>query len=110
MKAWIIKGENIDGGCADIVYAETRGKAKAIALKYSDQFEGFEYTDLKAKRFKEFDQYYKGVEYPDVWYDKELKVILVRDYFWHCHYTDEYCDDCPAREYCDLWEEDDFAF
>lgn len=104
MKAWKVDTNDSDYG-ATIVFAETSGKAKAVALANCSQFDGLDFTELCARRYKDLDQYYKGEAYPDAWNDDELRLILVRDYAWFCiDGIDSYCDDCIAKEYCLQWE------
>lgn len=105
MKAWKVDTNDSDYG-ATIVFSETSGKAKAVALANCRQFEDCDFTELRAWRYEDFDQYYKGEAYPDAWNDDELKLVLVRDHGWFCiDGSDSYCDDCIAKEYCLAWEE-----
>ena len=104
MKAWKVDTNDCDYG-ATIVFAETSGKAKAVAFAMCSQFDGLNFTELRARRYKDLDQYYKGEAYPDAWNDDELKLVLVRDHAWFCiDGIDNYCDDCIAKEYCLQWE------
>ena len=97
MKAWIVTNKNDNFGSV-VVYAETRGKAMAQAL-CADGFEDCIWTDLYARRFKEFDKYYKeGLD------EEEIKMILVKDYGWTCYETSPECETCKARQYCCKWE------
>ena len=99
MKAWLVSDYNCDYG-TEMVYAETRGKAKALCM-WDDTFEDCEWTQLRACRFKEYDKYYNGKAKPDFWFDNEHRIRLVRDYGWSCvEKYESYCDDCPARKWC----------
>ena len=97
MKAWVVSDKNGDYGCR-IVFAETRGKAHAYALKWLDDFDCCEWSDLRVRRFMEWDSHYKGIQETD-WNEDRLE--LVRDFGWHCfEYLEEWCKDCEAKQYC----------
>lgn len=102
MKAWKVY-INLDSWWSVILFAETRGKAIAYA-KSMDEFMYCEWIDITARRFKEFDQYYKGEPEVD-WYDDEMRLILVRDYGWTCDEPlNDMCDKCVAKKYCEWYE------
>ena len=103
MKAWIVLDKNGETG-AVIVYAETRGKAVSLCMN-DESFEDYDYIELYAKRFKEYDKYYDGKEKVDFWNDEQHRTRLVKDFGWSCiDGKDYYCDDCPAKEWCQAWE------
>lgn len=100
MKAWRVSDKNGEYGSV-IVYAETRGKARA-AVFHTGYFDDCEWTDLRVSRFKEYDQYYDGVDVVDFWHDVEHRVRLVRDFGWSCiDVIESCCKDCPARQFCE---------
>lgn len=100
MKAWCVS-DNYGNSGTEIVFAETRGKAISLCL-HDEVFEDYEWTELHAKRFKAYDQYYDGKSKVDVWFEPEHRVRLVRDFGWRCiDGKDYYCEDCPAKEWCD---------
>ena len=100
MKAWTVSDYNAEYGVI-IVFAETRGKAKQIALNNSDQFEDCIWTDLWVRRFKDYDEFYTGEELVDFWNDVQHRIRLVKDFGWSCIVTIEAeCINCPAREWC----------
>ena len=103
MKAWTVSDNHGDYG-TEIVFAETRGKAIALCL-HDDVFEDCEWTELYARRFKDYDRYYDGKNKVDFWLDDEHRTRLVKDFGWSCHdpITD-CCIDCPAKEWCSEWE------
>lgn len=104
MKAWRVFDKYCECG-TEIVFAETAGKAKSICL-HDDNFGDYEYTELCARRFQEYDKYYDGNHKVNFWEDEEHRIILVRDFGWSCiDGIDTYCDDCPAKEWCEFWEE-----
>ena len=99
MKAWRVFDKDCTTG-TEIIFAETRGKAISYALSYCDFFEDLSWTDVRAKRFKEFDKYYNGKQNPSFWFDDKIRVILVRDFDWGC-FDDCYDGlDCPAYNFC----------
>jgi len=105
MKAWTVD----DGGYGDygtaIVFAETRGKAKALCY-HSDTFEDVEWNYLRVRRFPKYDQYYDGRAWVDFWKDEEHRVRLVRDFGWSCvEPIDSECKECPAKRWCKGEEE-----
>ena len=100
MKAWRVDDRNAEYGTV-IVFAPTRGKAIAIALRNDDTFEDCEWTELRAYRFPEYDKYYDGSEIVDFWYSDEHRVRLVRDFGWSCvEQIESYCEECPAKQWC----------
>ena len=105
MKAWIVRDNNGDCGCT-VIFAETRGKAIGYALGWCQQFEGLEWTEMNARRFKKFDTYYKGESEID-WSDSYYQIPLVRDFGWHCEEASWDCKECEARQWCSLLAEDE---
>ena len=60
MKAWILDTEYSD--CASLVFAETRGKAKAMAnndspFMYQSDIEAESYLDVRCRRLPELDDW-----------------------------------------------------
>ncbi len=103
MKAWRVYNK-LDYYGSIIIFAEKRSKAIYNALQFTDEFEDCEWTDLRARRFPEYDPYYSGRSIVDFWGDDEHRIRLVRDFGWYCFEPDFYCEDCPAKQYCTLWE------
>lgn len=101
MKAWTVRG--IDSDYATVVFAETVGKAKAIAVG-TDACEDYDYIDIRAYRFNEMDKYYQGKREMD-WHTDEDRIALVKA-GWYCLDPYEWeCEACCARELCD-WRND----
>lgn len=102
-KAYMISSDNAD--CSEVVWAETSGKAKRIALEKCESMWECDFVELRARRLPEMDLLYKGSSVAD-WYDDEVRIKLVSEYGWHCAEPDfRDCKICPARENCDSWEE-----
>ena len=105
MKAWIVSDKNAEYGSA-IIFADTRGRAISLAMQFEDTFEDCEWTDIRARRFKSYDQYYDGRSIPDPWQDDEHRIRLVKEYGWMCHDPEDVCEgnSCPAKEYCEYYK------
>jgi hypothetical protein len=115
MKAWLVKKR--DEPYATVVFAETRGKAKVIAMN-TDACEDADFLDIDVTRYKHMDKYYVDGKTEMDWYNAKDRIALVKDAGFHCvsesiHDVFE-CDACPAKKYCDKCEEiiedrDDFV-
>lgn len=106
MKAWkvYVNGDFYSG----IFFAETRGKAiyQAMQTDVIDT-EDCSFTEIRAIRLKEADKYYAGLPWLD-WSDEEDKLILIRDFGYHCYYDDydeNQCNSCIGKEYCDFYKD-----
>ena len=103
MKAWT--AQNDWTGIGVVVFAETRGQARALLL-HSDEFEGFDYIEIPVRRASLFDECYRG-EWQMDWYDANDRIALCKA-GWSCiddAFYPEDCMVCPARDYCDKWED-----
>ena len=105
MKAWLVKEK--DEFCATVVFAETRGKARALALA-TECCEDADFCDIEVRRKPQLDKYYvKGKKEMD-WYNSKDRIALVKDGNFVCdrdYWEFEDCDSCPAKEYCDLYKD-----
>lgn len=100
MKAWIV--DNKDGDGSTVVFAETRGKARAEA-RWTDCCEEMEFTEIKPYRFKEADEMYRGRREMD-WDDPDDRRFL-KEHGWSCIDFDyDECPKCPG-EACERWKE-----
>ena len=102
MKAWRVEDEaSYKGGCT-VVFAETRGKAHALALN-TDCCEDAEWNDVRVTRIPAMDKHYRGKWEMD-WYNTEDRIALVKECGWFCNgeYLDRErdCPECPAAEWC----------
>ena len=100
MKAYSVRDK--DSFYSAVVFAESVGKAKAIAI-HTDACEDSYYTDIRAIRIPALDKYYCGKTEMD-WYDDNDRIALVKDGKFHCFEVEE-CKSCPAKQYCDYCEE-----
>ena len=100
MKAWKVNDIH-DDFYSEVVFAETRGKAKSIA-QCTDICEDSLYTDIRVIRVPELDKEYRGHDVMD-WYDDEDKLALIQN-GWHCDevWPDE-CINCVGKMCCDTY-------
>lgn len=107
MKAWRVEDEaSYEGGCT-VVFAETRGKAHALALN-TDCCEDAEWNDVRVTRIPAMDKHYRGRWEMD-WCNSEDRIALVKECGWFCNgeYLDPKrdCPDCPAAEWCGKYQD-----
>ncbi len=103
VKAWVIQDEDNN---SLVVFAETRGKAKTIALK-DESFREYNFCELQARRFPIADSKYDGREKMD-WENPQDRMFLVKECDWSClDWDDEHrCKKCVAKEYCLAYNEE----
>lgn len=102
MKAWKVWDNWGEG--STVVFAETRGKAHALA-RSTDCCEDSEWNDIHVRRFPEMDKMWKPGKWEMDWYDPEDRTALVKC-GWSClepEYED--CEHCPAKEWCCQYED-----
>ena len=103
MKAWLVKDK--DEFCAEIIFAETRGKAKSLA-KYTDACWDSRFIDIEATREPLLDKYYKEGKWHLDWEDPEDKRLLVSICGFRCEYIDlGLCQICCANDCCEWYKE-----
>jgi hypothetical protein len=105
MKAWLVYTE--DEPYSEIVFAETRGKARQLALS-TDAFCDAEFIEIKVHRIKSADEYYEEGKWHLDWENPQDRIILVKEYSWYC--ADDYfdfvdCKTCPANKYCEKYKD-----
>ena len=104
MKAYCVSCEPWD--FATVVFAETRGKAIALAM-HTDACEDAEFTEIRAYRRPALDKHYRGLPEMD-WDNAEDRIALVRDGGFSCSYEIDNCylecEECPAAEWCGRYE------
>lgn len=89
------------GDCSTVVFAESRGKAKSIAMS-TEACEDVDFVNIQVHRLPQMDKYYKPDKSEMDWLDPEDRIALVKDAGFRCEYVElEECKQCPAREYCD---------
>lgn len=104
MKAWLVREK--DEFVATIVFAETRGKAKARAMSTA-ACEDVDFCDIEVRRQPQLDKYYKDGKAEMDWYDNADRIALVKEAGFCCEddNTTDSCECCPAREYCDAYND-----
>ena len=104
MKAWIVR--NYDEGCATVVFAETRGKARALA-RYTDTCEDMDFIDISVNRLPKADKYYKDGKTELDWFNPKERIIFVKELGFHCNDVDlDVCENCSAKNYCDAYKDE----
>ena len=106
-KAWFVRKQGEFE--AAVVFAETRGKAKSMAL-YTEACEDADFMSIEACRIKEADKYYKPGKRELDWFNAEDRIAMVKDCGFTCihdAHCAENCECCPAKEFCDDYLEMD---
>ena len=101
MKAWLVREKH--EMCSAVVFAETRGKARALALA-TDACEDAEFCNIDVCRMPLLDKYYVDGKKEMDWNNHIDRIALVKDGGFYCdpiYWEPEDCENCPAREYCD---------
>lgn len=102
MKAWMVRVKDEFG--AEVVFAETRGKARSLALR-TDCCEDACFTDIEVSRMKRADKYYKDGKWHLDWDNPKDRIVLVNECGFRCEFIEPYyCEECSAREYCEDYE------
>jgi hypothetical protein len=100
MKAWHISVK--DEFYATVLFAETRGKAKSLAL-HTDTCEDAQFTDIEVCRMPQFDKYYEDGKVEFDWDNPKDRLLLVKEGGFSCGIDLVDYDECPycsAKEYC----------
>lgn len=104
MKAWCAREK--DGDCATVIFAETRGKAKSIAM-CTEACEDARFTDIEVHRVPHMDKYYREGKKEMDWENPKDRIALVKECGFRCEYVEPFwCDTCSAKQYCDVYEEE----
>lgn len=103
MKAWAVT-DKIEQLYTTIVFAETRGRAIAIAQN-TDTCADLSFTEIKATRVPALDQFYRGWSEMN-WYNTDDRVAMVRYGGIYCDEADlDDCNSCPAKKWCSRYED-----
>lgn len=103
MKAWIVSTEY--EFYALVIFAETRGKARYIAL-HTDEFEDNKFCDIEVRRVPHIDKYYKEGKVVMDWENPKDRIALVKECGFHCEYVElDECETCPAKKYCYAYQD-----
>ena len=97
MKAWIARDKR-ESCYSTVVFAETAGKARAIAQN-TDCCEDVEWCDISVRRFKEMDDHYRGYMEMDWWNEEDRRALV--EHGWKCWEPMDYeCEACCAKDIC----------
>lgn len=105
MKAWLVREK--DQFCATVVFADTRGKAKALALS-TECCEDADFCDIEVSRRPQLDKYYVDGKKEMDWFNEQDRIALVTEAGFVCdrdYWEREDCDSCPAREHCEQYKD-----
>lgn len=105
MKAWLVR-ENGEFA-AIVVFAETRGKARALAM-HTEALEDVSFCDIEAYRRPALDKYYVDGKKEMDWFNSKDRIALVKDGGFVCDpdfWEWEDCERCPEKEYCDKYQD-----
>lgn len=103
VKAWRVKEKYTP--YATVVFAETRGKAKSLAL-CTDACQDADFCDIETYREPQLDKYYAAGKTEMEWDNPQDRIALVRDGGFACCedcFSEEECLVCPANKYCDRY-------
>ena len=106
MKAWLVQ-DKWDCYGAEIVFAETRGKARSLSLA-TDCCSETSFLDVDVLRQPNADKYYKEGKWHLDWDNSKDRIALVKDCGFVCDYEYlewEDCEECSAKQYCDRYAE-----
>lgn len=105
MKAYLVREK--DQFCATVVFAETAGKAKMLALS-TDCCENARFIDIEVHRQPQVDKYYKEGKWHLDWENPQDRIVLVKECgFWCGEEAFEFddCELCSAKQYCDKYSD-----
>ncbi len=103
MKAWLVRVKY--EFCAEVVFAETRGKARVLAQS-TDICEDAHFLDIEVHRMPNLDKYYKNGKWHFEWENPKDRLILVKEGGFICSdeaFEMEDCPTCSAKHYCDRY-------
>ena len=104
-KAWIVR-ENGEPYAA-VVFAETRGKARALA-QLTDACDYVDFVNIEVRIIKDADKYYKPGKRELDWDNADDRIALVKDCGFACDHefrNMDKCAVCPAKDFCDKFLE-----
>ncbi len=103
MKAWLVKDK--DECAATVVFAETRGKARAMAI-CTEACEDVDFCDIEARRRPQLDKYYRDGKKEMEWYNAKDRLALVKECGFQCVDMEiDECEVCSAKEHCGLYQQ-----
>lgn len=106
LKAYVVRDKDYYRDYATVVFAKNRNEARSLAMG-TDACEDLSYLEIQAVRRKALDGSYRGRWEMD-WDDPQDRIDLVKLGDFSCSDEmdwQELCNDCPAKEWCDKYEE-----
>lgn len=103
MKAWLVREK--DASCATVVFAETRGQARALAM-HTEACEDAAFVNIEVRRKPQMDKYYTDGKREMDWFNSSDRIALVKDCGFVCdreYWEHDDYDYCPSKEYCDQY-------
>lgn len=103
LKAYVVRDKN--SFYSTVVFAESKNQARYIAT-HTEVCEDVPYADIRAYRISALDKHYRGLKEMD-WYNDADRIAMVKDGGYSCLDAPYECKSCPAKEYCNVYEEGD---
>ena len=102
-KAWICSNNY---GTTEIVFADTKRRAKSYLKNFTDSFEDYRCNDIYPERAKVLDYLGHNDGYVMNWHNDEDRIALVKHIYSGClpDIKDE-CKSCCAKELCNKYKE-----
>lgn len=101
MKAWEVSDKWNYEGYSTVVFAETRSKAKTLALAM-DACEDAQYIDIEARRMPDLDSEYRG-HFEMEWDDPQDRAALIA-HGWTCIEPEpDECEACVGKSECETY-------
>lgn len=94
-------------GYSTVIFAETAGKARYIAIKSDTLGEDNEFKDIYVRRIPALDRFYRGRKEMD-WFDPDDRLEMVKEAGYRCDedvFDPENCQRCSAQKFCMKWKE-----
>ena len=101
MKAWRVREK--DQFYVTVIFAETRGKARARAL-HTDCCEDATFCDIEVYREPNIDKYYTDGKFEMDWENPQDRIALVKECGFYCEYMED-CENCSAKEFCEQYQD-----
>jgi len=76
---------------------------------HTEACEDVEFCDIEVRRKPELDKYYTDGRTELYWFNSNDRIALVKDGGFVCHpdyWEWEDCETCPAKEYCDKYQDE----
>ena len=99
MKAYLVRKRR-DEFCATVVFAETAGKAKSIAMT-TEACMDTDFCNIEVRRVPSIDRYYKEGKSELDWFNPQDRIVLVKELGFFCENIElDKCEHCSAKDYC----------